>query len=390
MATQAEINKLAMNFHNVLFDFGIKGLRGDFKDVPKTEFSYGQMTNFIHNVLPGIATPEYDYKYYTTSWDTYQELNDLLLLDKIIYISEKYDCKVPEDLAWTYGLFFADGSCGLNKNGSYSGAFWRIVNSNKEYLERAKIALDWEYKDGLTFIIKEYPDYQKGQKTNYGERKQTLYCLEATSKKFKKRHKNHNLMKPNARGEFIREWRELFYAPISNLKMIPKPIFDKYPEPKKAFLEGLIAGDGSKRKPFYISLDVKNKLAASELYCLMWALNWKFRIEKLLNEFRVYYNKSNLINPPEPLVIACDNFAFLNSSLTALLTGLTGCGAAYGTVYNAGTGAKIALHYFNVIVASDGKCYCYEPMTDGFCQIEKDKKIIIGTWEYRITRVTFF
>jgi hypothetical protein len=86
----------------------------------------------------------------------------------------------------------------------------------------------------------------------------------------------------------------------------------------------------------------------------------------------------------------CDNFAFLFTSLASFLTGLNTCGAALGMVYNKDTGALIAGHYFNIIVTSDGRLYCFDTLNYGFCQIEKGKPIIINGWRYEVKNITFF
>jgi hypothetical protein len=88
----------------------------------------------------------------------------------------------------------------------------------------------------------------------------------------------------------------------------------------------------------------------------------------------------------------CDNFAFLMTSLSSFIIGLNTCGAAYGIVYNAKTGATIGGHYFNTIFTSDGSLYLIDTLNSypDFVKIERGKPIILGPWRYEIRNITFF
>jgi hypothetical protein len=88
----------------------------------------------------------------------------------------------------------------------------------------------------------------------------------------------------------------------------------------------------------------------------------------------------------------CDNFAFLMTSLSSFIIGLNTCGAAYGIIYNAQTGATIGGHYFNTILTSDGSLYLIDTLNSypDFVKIENRKPIILGPWRYEIRNITFF
>ena len=86
--------------------------------------------------------------------------------------------------------------------------------------------------------------------------------------------------------------------------------------------------------------------------------------------------------------IDCDNFAKLFASLSiVLLGGVNSCATAYGDYIKNG---KTGRHYFNVILTSDKKLYCFEPINYNLTEIKKGEKIIMGGAEYKIYHLIFF
>jgi len=75
----------------------------------------------------------WDSRYFYCSHEDWGKVFAKVLLDMPKYTAEKFDCVAAPDLAWVMGLFFADGTCGLNHN--YSGANWNICNTNTALLE---------------------------------------------------------------------------------------------------------------------------------------------------------------------------------------------------------------------------------------------------------------
>jgi len=127
-------------------------------------------------------------------------------------------------------------------------------------------------------------------------------------------------------------------------------------------------------------LDIPTNQFDYKYYLVSWE-TWQMLLDLVILDKALYIGEKR----------DCDNFAFLISGLASFLTGLNTCGAALGFVYNRNTGAPIAGHYFNIIVCSDGKLYCYDVLnSNGWCQIEKGKPIIIENWEYKIKNITFF
>lgn len=89
----------------------------------------------------------------------------------------------------------------------------------------------------------------------------------------------------------------------------------------------------------------------------------------------------------------CDNFGYAFSSYASYVFDLNTAGVCFGQVYNKDTGAFIAGHAFNLIIALENGnlvAYLYEPMTRKSIKWEKDKKNILGNFEYRINWVIYY
>jgi len=196
----------------------------------------------------------------------------------IKYVAEVHDCYFDTDIAWSLGLFFADGSCGLRGN-KFGGAWWRITNTDRSLLERAIIGLEKQWPN-LKFEIVSYPSEAKGQLTNYGERRLGLNHLEIRP------ISRHN---DGLRGKFIKEFREIFYS--DKEKKMPPEMWGSPLRCKRAFLEGVIAGDGTKNRS---CITIKGKMGLAGLIDCMLDCRWTFTIrdEKRIEDCRyIYYNR---------------------------------------------------------------------------------------------------
>ena len=343
-----------------------------------------ELSGLLQFVLPGIPMLLNDEKYAVTSIFTWEKIIALDWTARKKYCVDTFDCRVPDDLAFAFGLFFTDGSLTLGKGGKSAGASWRIVNANLDYLKRAKNALDWEYKDyGLDFTITNYESYEKGQKTNYGDRKKTLYCLEP------KIRRKEGVKYQGNRGNFIKFWQHLCYDPMVGKKWIPKPIFDKeHHEPKKAFLEGVYAGNGlqnPKGQSRYISMGTNNRVACDHLDSILWMGNWNYHIKRLPKEWRFYVKEQR-----EPVPVLCDNFSDAFRAHAAEIYNLKSAGAFHcivqadnGTVNKTGHRAVLicALDESNQLAL-----YVMESETGAIGRITKGQPIklpVFGTtWNY--------
>ncbi len=180
------------------------------------------------------------------------------------YIAELWDCKVETDVAFGMGLFYADGSCGLRKASSFSGANWAIVNWKLPALEKTQAAFEKEWPE-LTFPIKLYDYYKAGHTTNYGQRQKNCYCLEVSP-----HHRSNN----GVRGHFIEQFRASAYY-SSGEKKVPSGILESPLHVKRSFLEGVIEGDGTGLMTKRISVHGDTSLTA--LVKLMNDVKWQYR-----------------------------------------------------------------------------------------------------------------
>jgi len=348
-----------------------------------------ELKDFIKGLGFGITPSLHDQEYYFDTWDKWLKAIEIDWTNMNKYITDAYDCKIPSELAFAWGLFFSDGSCGLRK-GKACGAWWNIVNSNLSYLKRAKKALDKEHKE-LVFKIKEYPYYQKGRVTNYGPRKKTLYRLEATLNK--KNQKIDKWGKPfnsngGARKKLIELYRHLFYK--RSKKKTPSTLYDKYYWQRVKYLEGVIAGDGCE-KGKYISVGYSNQNGAYELAELMNSLGWKYRIDEFKNkEWRIYYTKVKGKWKPW----FCDNFADSFNARMSEYYGWNTSGRLSVALYRPNTNKIIGYHRASIIVVKEGpvlRAYAYDPMIgmeDKYDKIEK-AFIQIKNWIYKPNFISF-
>jgi hypothetical protein len=223
--------------------------------------------------LEGLITKTFgsDYQYYVLISDewfraiTKEQMEQLLKeddTDTLPYIPTYADCPIPPETAYALGLFFAEGSCGF-RDGTASGAWWRIV-AEKEYLEKAKAGLEAYPRFPVSFEIKPFNSYKEGAKTNFGERKRDLYCLEVHAQEC------------GARRDFIRAFYRMFYLDgLLDYKKVPGCIYDSSLEAKRAFLEGVIDGDGGRNEN---RITIVGDLALTGIIKLMKDLHWTFGI----------------------------------------------------------------------------------------------------------------
>jgi hypothetical protein len=388
MDNQLKINAILRTIGTLETSIGLKHISNASSEFKTEKINLSEIDKSLN--LLGITSVAMDAEYFTTSWENWEKILDTVwgIVKNFKWTAEKFDCKVPNELAWTYGLFFADGSCGLNKKGGNGGAFWRIVNANKEYLERAKLALDWEYRDTITFRINEYNSYQKGKKTNLGTRKKNLYCLDAYLKDKTRRYNSSG-----TRGEFVKRWKEMFYCPFTGLKIPPKPLFDIYTEPIKYFIEGLMAGDGIqswKSQTPYISMNIKNKYSVYAIDWFLFALNWSYRVQKFPKEFRIYISKKSLRNPPKAKNILCDNRSAFVTVLCGLLFGVNTCAGVYCHRQNIDSVGYNGLHWANLIIDNNGNTHLFDVDNHGLRQKITTNNSVMGREKYNLKSVRIY
>jgi hypothetical protein len=203
----------------------------------------------------GIGTPMgmLDNTYYYTDEAGWKLILGDLVQNSTLYQTDVYDCPLPYDLAFSFGLFYADGSSSVNNDKKTYN--WYICNSNKELLERCVEPLIKEF--GFDFKIHSYPSERKGTITNFGVRNKDIYRLQTNIGAGNRRLQR--------REPFIRAWHQMFYTEKGR-KKVPGCIMESPLETKWAFIDGVIEGDAYKKGHM---LGVKNKYTLMELYIIM-------------------------------------------------------------------------------------------------------------------------
>lgn len=203
----------------------------------------------------------------------------------------KTDKNITLEMAYTMGLFFADGSCGIyewkynkkpkNRQNVYTfnrkSFCWSITNTNLDYINRAKDCLDREYADNHIFSIIEDKTHQKKGYCN-------LYKLILNGGKITE--------------NFINKWRKMFY--YKKYKKIPTFILNSIRPIREAFFNGMYDGDGNKTRNTK-TIDVFHKIGAQSVFLLCKSLGYEvsinFRDDKP-DVFRLTMTKGHQQNNP--------------------------------------------------------------------------------------------
>lgn len=174
------------------------------------------------------------------------------------YVSETDYIRNPsenlcDDLAYVWGMFFAEGSCG-----SYKLKTWEINNQDLDILEKCKTILErceplfgWKILD-ISSVYKLVP---KG-----------------------------NL------AYIVNKWRRLFYDK-EGYKKVPYFILNGSDSMKEKFFEGYYDGDGDKHtfnKIFQYKFDIKGKIGAQGLYTILYSLGCNVGINTKNNKDNIY------------------------------------------------------------------------------------------------------
>lgn len=156
------------------------------------------------------------------------------------------DKGISAKLAFVWGFFFADGSCG-----QYNEK--HVMTFNKQdikLLERVKVILE-EIEDGFDWSIMDIMESTKVRR---------LYPIQRDGRLF----------------ELVSKWRELFYDVRGN-KKVPDEMFNVSLPIRQAFFMGHYAGDGSKKDPA-ISVSNKGMLGTQGLFFLWRSIGYNVSV----------------------------------------------------------------------------------------------------------------
>ena len=174
---------------------------------------------------------------------------------------------ISAELAFVWGLFFADGSCGtyIGSNG-YEKSTWAINNQDNKLLEKCCDILIRNEKI-LSFKILETMKYSHVNKL--------------VAKQFSKTSEHAGTI-----VTFVNKYRELFYD-NRKYKKIPYIIFNSPLEIRQSFFMGYYAGDGSKKDPA-ISLSNKGSIGSAGLFYLMRSIGYQVSINTRTDKPDIY------------------------------------------------------------------------------------------------------
>lgn len=172
------------------------------------------------------------------------------------------DSGLSAELAFAWGLFYADGSCG--KYGTPSGVktSWAINNKDDTLLDRCLNILN-KHEQDLNFII---IDTMKSSGVNklVPRSKNTYGCI----------------------VPFVNKYRNMFYDQRRS-KRIPNIIFNSPFEIRQSFFMGYYAGDGSKKDPA-ISCSNKGAIGSAGLFYLMKTIGYKVSVNVRKDKPNIY------------------------------------------------------------------------------------------------------
>lgn len=190
-----------------------------------------------------------------------------------VEIIENYiipECKYEDinaEIAFVWGLFYADGSCGtyINKSNKYGKSSWAINKSDIKLLERCLLILN-KYEDNFIFKI---IDTMKSSK---------VYKLIVTKK--------YNDNNTTSIKSLVNKYRELFYDK-RKYKKIPTIIFNSPLQIRQSFFMGYYSGDGSKKQPC-IRFDNKGSIGSAGLFYLMKTIGYQVSVNTRNNKSDIY------------------------------------------------------------------------------------------------------
>ena len=221
----------------------------------------------------------------------YQNIPKDKLIQQITEINNRYyhkfdkiDYNINEEEAYAMGLFFADGSCGTYywdhtyKNKDRPQAYtthresiaWAIVNTNLDYLKKAKLKLEKIYKYEFKII-------ECALSKDASENSSICYKLIVNGGEKVR--------------EFVDRYRLLFYNDFETFsptdKKVPIDILNNNHNIRQEFFDGYYDGDGSKTKDCKF-FDVASKITSQGLYLLCKSLGYEVSINHNPKKPKVY------------------------------------------------------------------------------------------------------
>lgn len=167
------------------------------------------------------------------------------------YRLSDYTCSTDEhdisqNLAFIWGLFMADGSCGEYEYKNQLKYSWAINKADTNLLKRVRQLCQSEYNRDFQIL----DTIESGQ------------C--------------YKLVQCKCNNDFVLDYRRLFYTK-DKYKKIPDVILQAPLKIRYAFFMGFYAGDGSKKDPS-ISITFKGQIGSAQLFYLMRSLGYQVSV----------------------------------------------------------------------------------------------------------------
>jgi DNA polymerase elongation subunit (family B) len=159
---------------------------------------------------------------------------------------------ISENLAFIWGLFMADGSCGEYEYKNQLKYSWAINKADTNLLERVRQLCQSEYKRDF----------------------QILQSIESSQSK---------LVQCKCDNKFVLDCRDLFYTK-DKYKKIPDVILQAPFKIRQAFFMGFYAGDSKKG----ISITFKGQIGSAQLFYLMRSIGYQVSVNVREDKLDIY------------------------------------------------------------------------------------------------------
>jgi DNA polymerase elongation subunit (family B) len=172
---------------------------------------------------------------------------------------------ISAKLAFLWGLFFADGSCGsYDCSNGYKHSMWNINKQDTTLLERV-----------IKILEVEEPEFDW-----------VLMDVMKSSQVYRIRPRIHERKNDGSVGKFTAKWRALFYDSRGN-KKVPDEILSMPFAIRQAFFMGHYAGDGSKKDPA-LTISNKGALGSAGLFFIMRSIGYNVSINTRADKPWIY------------------------------------------------------------------------------------------------------
>jgi len=190
---------------------------------------------------------------------THQKIEEYKIPDMFYY-----DSGFSPALAFVWGLFYADGSCGTYlQSDQRKKSTWAINNQDNKLLQRCADILNRHNINGIKFKIL---NTMKSSGVN------KLVPISQRRKKVLR--------------TFVKKYRKLFYD-VRRSKRVPSEIFNYPIEFRQSFFMGYYSGDGSKKDPS-ITCSNKGAIGSAGLFYLMRSIGYQVSINVRKDKPTIY------------------------------------------------------------------------------------------------------